>query len=351
MQSSAMKAITNIFENRGNTPRLYRNMICFLASDAELMLQLKREMRTLLAWKSVERDSESLNLDSGQRKEVAEAIQTASNNIKDRIQDAYCYLIVPSQEGTEDIIWKESKNTGNSNPVQKSFQRLKQDECLVDAFSPKILSMEMKQFNLWKGKDALSIRELWENYTRYVYLHRIKNQSVLFKTLESGIKSGEYFGYADGQNSEGKYEALIFGPSSNLLITLNGFIVKPEAAKMQIEISVKPSADTPLSPHGGSGDTPPASDPVTPGPQPAVGIKYNHFFGTVELSDLNKIAKTTGDINLEILQHFSKLPKSSITVKLDIDVNIPDGVSDDFIRTISENCRTLKFETNEFDTM
>jgi hypothetical protein len=210
--------------------------------------------------------------------------------------------------------------------------------------------MNMSRFNLWKEKNHIQVRELWENYTKYVYLHRLKNQSVLFKTLEAGIKSGEYFGYADGQNAEGRYEALIFGPSSNLYITLDGLIVKPDAAKIQIE-SDKPSAEAnPLPPKPGtSGDLFGDEQPEIPIPQPDTKIKYNHFFGTVKLADLTKIAKTTGDINLEILQHFAKLPKADINVKLDIEVNIPDGISDDLKRTIIENCHTLKFETNEFD--
>ncbi|MDR2049716.1 MAG: DUF499 domain-containing protein [Treponema sp.] len=348
----ALAAVKDYYENRSASPRIYRNMIAFIAPDSTIMSQLKQDMRLLLAWRSIEKDTAGLNLDSAQQREVKDNIHHLETTIHDRLQEAYSWLILPVQDGTSPVTWSVSRVSGLNNPVSKAAQKMKDDELLIDTLSPRILSMEMAQFNLWKDRDHIQVRELWEDYTRYVYLHRVKDRSVLFRTLETGVKSGEYFGYAGGQNAEGKYEALIFGPSSNLFITLDGFIVKPEAAKKQIGVSEKPSVAIPAVPlrQGDSGAASPADAPVSfPIPQPAEGIAFNHFFGTVKLSDLNKIAKTTGDINLEILQHFTRLPGADIRVKLDIEVNIPDGVGGDFVRTISENCNTLKFETSEFD--
>ncbi|MHB9291036.1 hypothetical protein Holit_00106 [Hollandina sp. SP2] len=350
----AVVAVKDHYENRSAAPRMYRNMIAFIAPDSTIMSQLEQDMRLLMAWRSIEKDTLGLNLDSAQQREVKDSIHHLETTIHNRLQEAYSWLILPVQDGTNPVTWSFSRVSGLNDPVSKAAQKMRDDELLIDALSPKILSMEMAQFNLWKDRNHIQVRELWEDYAKYVYLHRVKNRAVLFKTLETGVKSGEYFGYADGQNSEGAYEALIFGPSQNLLITLDGFIVKPEAAKKQIEASEKTSAATPPrgSQPGYPSTTFPADAPVTlPIPQPVEKIRFNHFFGTVKLSDLNKIAKTTGDINLEVLQHFTKLPKASITVKLDIEVTIPEGVDGDLVRTISENCNTLKFETKEFDTI
>jgi predicted AAA+ superfamily ATPase len=345
----ALIAAKDYYENRSASSRICRNMIIFLAPDHAVVDQLKQDMCMLMAWRSIEKDTANLNLDNAQQREVKDSIKHVETAVQDRLQEAYSWLIIPVQDSTNPITWSVSRISGSQNPVLKAAQKMKDDESLIDAISPKILSMDMSRFNLWKDKNHIQVRELWENYTKYVYLHRLKNQSVLFKTLEAGIKSGEYFGYADGQNAEGRYETLIFGPSSNLYITLDGLIVKPDSAKNQIE-SEKPSDGAySLPPKPGTGDSLFGDEqPETPVPQPDTKSKYNHFFGTVKLPDLTKIAKTTGDINLEILQHFAKLPKATINVKLDIEVNIPDGVSDDFKRTIIENCQTLKFETNEF---
>jgi hypothetical protein len=311
------------------------------------MDQLKQEARTFLAWKSIDHDSESLNLDSAQRKEVAEAIQTFSTNIRDRIQDTYSYLIIPSQEGTEDVTWKESKNTGNSNPVQKAFQRLKQDEYLVDALSPKILAMEMEQFNLWKGNDALSVRELWEDYTRYVYLHRLKNQTVFYSALQSGISSGDFFGYAEDNGEAGTYKGLVVGDKSFLNISPDGFLVKLDVAKRQIEQQEK------VEPEGrsvteGNGSVTGVPDTIKPPTAAAKPKMPTHFYGTVAIEH-SKLGSTAGTINQEVLQHLAQLPGAKITVTMDIQVDMPDGISDDVVRTVKENCKTLKFTESNFE--
>jgi hypothetical protein len=184
-----------------------------------------------------------------------------------------------------------------------------------------------------------------------------KNQEVLFKAIESGILSGEYFAYADGQDVSGRYEALCLGNTPYLHITLDGLLVKSETAKAQIEkekVAAK-TASTPDSQYGGTASSPDSG----PGyndidlvgsnkPQSVQSNKPTHFYGSVEL-DLNKIAQNTGTINQEVLQHFHNLGNAEIIVKLDIQVNIPDGIADDLARTIRENCRTLKFETNDFE--
>ena len=356
-ECAALTAAKDHYENRGTSPRIYRNMIVFLAPDSAVTAQLKHDMSHLMAWRSIEKDITNLNLDNNQQREVKDSIQHYETTVRDRLQEAYSWLIIPTQDGTNPVTWSVSRISGSNNPVSKVDQKMRDDESFIEAMSPRILSMDMTRFNLWKDNDHILVRELWDDHTKYVYLHRLKNQAVLFKTLEAGVKSGEYFAYAESQNAEGEYEALVFGPSGSLHITLDCMIVKAEAAKRQLESS-SIGGQVPIGSadevydtgtQGSNNESPGSVPQFDSSHQTEAKPKYNHFFGTVKLSDLTKIAKTTGDINLEILQHFAKLSKSSINVKLDIEVSIPDGVSEDFMRTINENCRTLKFETNEFD--
>jgi predicted AAA+ superfamily ATPase len=52
-ENSAMTAVKDILNNRGNTPRVYRNMLAFIAPDQDLIAQLKLTVRRYLAWKSI----------------------------------------------------------------------------------------------------------------------------------------------------------------------------------------------------------------------------------------------------------------------------------------------------------
>jgi hypothetical protein len=158
--SQAMSVAKDYFEKRGTSPRIHRNMIAFLAPDKDQLSHLLQEIKMLLAWKSIKKDADVLNLDTAQRKETDSAIQEKDQTTKGLIQEAWCHLIVPTQEGTDDIIFKETRVSGASNPSQKAIQKMKQDELLIEALSPKILSMEMsrKGQELWQGKNHISVR-------------------------------------------------------------------------------------------------------------------------------------------------------------------------------------------------
>ena len=51
----------------------------------------------------------------------------------------------------------------------------------------------------------------------------------------------------------------------------------------------------------------------------------------------------------EVLAHLVGLIGAEVTVTLDITARIPDGVPDNVVRIITENCRTLKFDDQGFE--
>ena len=44
------------------------------------------------------------------------------------------------------------------------------------------------------------------------------------------------------------------------------------------------------------------------------------------------------------------LISATVTVTLEITADVPDGVPDQVVRTVTENCRTLKFTDQGFET-
>ena len=60
--SPAETAAQAILESRGNTPRLYRNTLVFLAADKVRLQDLDEAARRFLAWESILAEKETLNL-------------------------------------------------------------------------------------------------------------------------------------------------------------------------------------------------------------------------------------------------------------------------------------------------
>jgi hypothetical protein len=60
--SSAEVMARTILESRGNSPRLYRNTLVFLAIDKNRMQDLDEAVRRYLAWQSIVDEKEILDL-------------------------------------------------------------------------------------------------------------------------------------------------------------------------------------------------------------------------------------------------------------------------------------------------
>lgn len=89
---------------------------------------------------------------------------------------------------------------------------------------------------------------------------------------------------------------------------------------------------------GGSG-----MPPITP-PQP----KNTRFFMSAEL-DNTRINRDVQRLVEEVINHLSALDGSRVEVKLDVTVTAPNGVPQNTVRTVSENCKVLKIKDFGFE--
>jgi hypothetical protein len=95
--NSAEVAAKAILESRGNTPRLYRNALVFLAVDKVRLQDLDEALRKYLAWASILTEKESLNLSPFQAKQAETQKQSANGAVTARLPEAYQWLLVPEQ--------------------------------------------------------------------------------------------------------------------------------------------------------------------------------------------------------------------------------------------------------------
>jgi hypothetical protein len=74
-----------------------------------------------------------------------------------------------------------------------------------------------------------------------------------------------------------------------------------------------------------------------------------HFFGSVKV-DPARINRDVGAIANVVIQHLASLPDVEITVTIEVHAKVPSGVPDHIAWTVSENCRTLKFTSQGFES-
>ena len=76
--------------------------------------------------------------------------------------------------------------------------------------------------------------------------------------------------------------------------------------------------------------------------------KPKRYHGTVIL-DSARVGRDASKIADEVITHLAGLIGSSVRVSLEIEAEIPGGAPDNVVRTVTENTRTLKFESSGFE--
>ena len=218
--------------------------------------------------------------------------------------------------------------------------------------------MELDRVPLWRG-DHVSIKQIVEDFARYLYLPRVSDSTILLKSISDGVGlltwEHDAFALADSYDDEAKrYRGLRGGKAVSLPdADAPGLLVKPDVARTQLDAerpkptlgSVGPDVPgtggegTGSGGGSGTGEGPPAP------PKPAQPVR---FHGTVAL-DSTRVGRDAGRIADEVISHLSGLVGAKVTVTLEIEAEVPSGAPDHVVRTVTENSRTLKFTNQGFE--
>ena len=392
--SAALTTARDLLSERGSSPRRHQNMLAFLAPDREATEGLVQEARRFLAWKSVRRDREALNLDAHQRREADAGEKASDDTVRLRLNEAWRWLLVPVQhvlpDGVGGLAWEvvQAPGGGGDAIAARAWQRMRSNEHVIPEWSPALLAMELERW-FWRGRPHVPVKQVWDAMCAYCYLPRLRDESVFTASIRAGLASGEYFAYATSVSAQGRYEGLTLGTpaaarnaaqdqaegpaAAAVYVDAASVLVRPEAARAQLEAERARSAEAGagaatlagLSGAGVKGDSglagrPLQADGTGPGAGTVVGTGTSldtgaagprpprRFFGTVRL-DPDRAARDMGTVAEEVLQHLTTLPGAEVEVSVEISAKVPDGVGRTVRRIVEENCRTLRFRAHSFE--
>lgn len=359
------KALTTVVEflnTRGASPRVYRNMLAFVAPDQDKLRDLQTEVKRFIAWKSILSDKDDLNLDGGQLREAESSLNRSNSSVETRMKETYCWLLVPFIDQYEDIktIQWEISNLGGGDDeiVSKATKKMIQGEQIITTWAPALLKMSLDEL-LWKDSDDITIKKLWEYLCTYCYLPRLASYSVLEDAIAKGVHSTEFFGIAAGYTGE-RYLDLKLNETV-FSINQSDLLVKPSIAMKQImeerKLDAPDSSSMPNSSGGSSevggfwgGQGRPQSGGTsaqTDGSD-AAAPKNTRFFMSAKL-DNTRVNKNVNDYLTEVIQHLMAVDGADVELTLEVSVNAPGGIPSTTVRTVSENCRTLKIQNFGFE--
>ncbi|MER3396133.1 MAG: AAA+ family ATPase, partial [Acidimicrobiia bacterium] len=355
-ESAALIAAKQILESRGNAPRLYRNTLVFLAADQTRLQDLDEAVRRYLAWESILQEKDALDLSPNQVRQAEEQKHAADSTVTARLPETYQWLLVPVQaEPQAAVEWQAIRLTGNDALAVRASKKLRNEEQLVTALAGTRLRMELDRVPLWRG-DHVAIKQLMEDFARYIYLPRLKDPGVLIRAIGEGLGlltwETDTFAYAESFDEAAKrYRGLRAGQQVSLPDTdLPGLLVKPEAARPQLDAEQHAAA-----PLGGVDTVTATGAPSAPlqeigeaGPVTEAPTRPKRFHGSVSL-DPTRVGRDASRIAAEVIAHLAGLPGAEVQVTLEIEATIPEGTPDNVVRTVTENSRTLKFSSHGFE--
>ena len=354
-RTQAMETVESILNTRGTSPRIYRNMLAFVAPDLDNMYSLQAEVKRFIAWKSIMSDKDDLNLDGNQIRETQNNLDRSNQTVELRIKETYCWLLVPFIDQFEDMkkIQWEISNIGGSDEsiVSKAARKMIQSEQIITNWAPALLQMCLDDL-LWKDSNDIQVKKLWEYLSTYCYLPRLSGYGVLEDAICKGLPSDEYFGiagnYANDLYVDLKFNQTVFSINqSDLLVKANVAMKQILAEKKKTEIQPD---EWPLSRSGGDdGDTSNVQSgngrvPENGGGQQPTDTQVpsnTRFFMSAKL-DNTRVNRDVNNYLQEIIQHLLNVDGSEVELTLEVNVNAPNGIPSTTVRTVSENCRTLK---------
>jgi len=355
--SPARGEVSKILDFRGTGSRQYRNTLVFLVPDKKRLEELEQAVRIFLAWKSIENEKDTLHLELFHQSNQAKTkLEEADKTVKSRIPETYSILLVPEQDKDKtEVDWKEIRLQGDNHLAERASKKLKNEELLIPEFAGTRLRLELDRIPLWEG-NHVNIKQLVEYFAKYLYLPRLKDvSSVLLEAVKEGLNPllplDDVFGYADSYDqARDRYIGLRHSQQGS--VTISGLLVKPDIARKQLDADKKADEkekDKSILIDDGKGPTDTIDDSKLEGkdkekPRPT----SKRFHATASLEP-TRLARDADEIAREVIQHLTSLASADVNVTLEIQAKVPDGVPDNVIRTVTENCRTLKFDNFEFE--
>ena len=345
--SDAMKAARAILEMRGNAPRLYRNTLVFLAADRVRLQDLHAAVCLYLAWESILNEREALNLDPHQTRQAETQRQSANETVQAQLPETWQWLLAPEQKSPqEEITYQAILLRGADGLAARAYKRLVREEMLVRTLGPTILRKHMDDVPLWRG-EHVEVRQLVDDFARYPYLPRLHDAKVLLEAVCGGLACltwmPDTFAFADSydENAE-RYRGLRAGQNISVTEEHAGLVVKPETGRRQLD---EPDIPTPKPPTSVPTDE---NNAPTPVPEPDKPPRPTRYYGSVQL-DATRVGRDAGQVAEEVIAHLAGIVGANVKVTLDIEANIPSGASEQVVRTVTENGRTLKFKEQGFE--
>lgn len=327
----AGEAALRILQWRGEAPRVRKNLVVFLAARQDEIRALRRETRRYLAWDSIVDGPRKLDtLRDDRSKQAGNSLRDADRATDAALVRAWRWALAPAQADPQRAEFTLGELAcepgGDGQIVEAAFRKLAEEEAVVEAITPRALATMLEQ-RFWGNPaygEHVGVDRLWDAVCSNVYLHRLRNLSVLYDAIEAGVAEGAFGHAADYDAAQQAYTGLDY--SRQIEDARRGLIVSPETARRQL---------------AAQGTEPPVTlPPVTPPPVTPTDVSAptrvaarKMLQGSISLDEVRRLED-------EIVRNLSG-EGVEITITIAIEARKAEGFSENTLRAVRENGEQL----------
>ena len=352
----AARFVLDLLQHRGTAPRLRPNTIVALAADDARWKDLEATIRTHLAWRSIMNDTIGLDLTHQNAEQTRKRTEETSRTIDDQVLATWIWGLHAVQDDPKAplTVGQVKCDGGERRLAQRAGARLVREDALRVQLAPAALHVELTTSLRAKWNTGhVSVGDLWDYFTRYPYLPRLRDRRVLTETLRDVLHDAGWTqqGFALATGYDGAtgdftglavpFEDLDFGD-----VTDTTLLVSPELATRQRaderDAERRRWEDEPEAPGPGPGSGDGHGQSPSPSAPPAPPVRKNvRWTGRFDVDPETDVEAALAKIAREVIDALRRGGPEVMEVSLEIAAERYDGFETPTVRTVTENSRTL----------
>ncbi|MBE2180625.1 MAG: ATP-binding protein [Chthoniobacterales bacterium] len=224
-EKETMALIEGVIRESGSSNRTFKSAQIWMVADSARIM--REEATKYLAWEDIKIESDQLNYDESQLRQLNENAKRAHRDLRESIWRAYKFLVLLGKDNTLKVVDLGLVTSSAGSPVDLALARLQQDGDIEKGISPNFLVR-----NWPPALPEWSLKSVRDAFFASPQLPRLLFPEEIKETVARGVTNGQ-IAYA-GKRGDGHYEPFIFEtPLSSLDVEISEdfVILKREAAE------------------------------------------------------------------------------------------------------------------------
>ncbi|MBH0116998.1 DUF499 domain-containing protein [Salinibacterium sp. NG253] len=343
-----------VTSKRGAGGRINANSVVVLTADSARLKELEQSVRHYLAWRSIYDSRSALNLTESQTNEAKSKIDQFNGIVKQRIRETWIWALHAQQDaGDQQWAISQLKVDGATDSIARHVaERLRRNDIVQVQHSPTSIGIALTNHLRAKWNSGrVTVGELWEYHSRYPYLPRLRDKSVLTDAVGAVMDdmAWDAHGFALAtryDESTGDFDGLRLPIEDHApAITDQTLLVSPTLARAQRERERAQQQPESIDDSTSAPETTTAASLVSPS-LPA--IQNVNYAARVDLRPAGDLAAQVKAIAEEVLVHLQQAAPDSLEIRIEIDASKLGGFETNLARTVKENGATLGFKGQGF---